>query len=360
MKVIRSKVFRGNLHFEVIHTTDDLEKRKHLARLLGEVEGSKIIYTATVKSAEEIEKFLRGSGFDVGVYHGKLSGKERRETQDKFLSGEIETMIATNAFGMGVDKPDVRVVIHYQIPGNLEAYYQEAGRAGRDGEAARCILLYDVHDRRTQQFFLGGRYPKADDILAIYQVLQALKANDTTTSLVQIQETAIGVAKTKSRVALSLLKEMEIVRELRGAKYKLLKTDLTGAEIEEIAGQYEEKSEKDREKLEKMMLYAQNAGCRWQILSGYFEEEQETCGVCDNCINPIEERLDIATPAPLLSSNIEFPIETKAEIKLEKGEIVRLPKHGEAKVKEVNGENVTVVLEDGESKTFKKDFIQTS
>jgi ATP-dependent DNA helicase RecQ len=357
MEVVKGSIYRENLHFEVIHTTDEQEKRRRLRQLLTEVEGAKIIYAATVKTVRELENYLRETGFRVAAYHGKLSARERRATQDEFLSGKLETMIATNAFGMGVDKPDVRGVVHYQIPGSLEAYYQEAGRAGRDGDAARCVLLYDVHDRRTQQFFLGGRYPKAEEISLIYETLQKMRAAESPAPLAEIHESAAQTAKTKTRVALSLLKEARIVRELRGAKYKLVKTDLSDREIEALAAEYEEKSGKDREKLERMMLYAQSALCRWQIIGEYFEEELEKCGVCDNCVSPLAERLHIAVPPP--APEIEISFSATEETELEKGEIVQLPKHGAGKVKEVDGDKVTVVLESGEAKIFKKDFIET-
>ncbi|HEX8566796.1 MAG TPA: RecQ family ATP-dependent DNA helicase [Pyrinomonadaceae bacterium] len=361
MQVVNSGIFRPNLVFEVVHTTNDLEKRENLAKFLREIEGSKIVYCATVKAVEEVFDFLEKVGITAEKYHGKLSAKQRHETQDRFMSGEIETIVATNAFGMGVDKADIRAVVHWQIPGSLESYYQEAGRAGRDGEPAQCVLLYDTRDRRVQQFFLGGRYPTADDILAIYQTLESFSS---AANLTQIQET-IGdaVAKTKTRVALNLLKDAKIVREKRGAKFELAKRDLNDAEIEKIAAEYVEKGETDREKLERMMLYAQSAFCRWRILSEYFEaesEEIEKCGSCDNCERPVEKRLEIKTPEIQVKPEEEEilrELKENAAPKITVGEIVNLPQNLEGEVKSIEDDKVTVVLPNGETKMFKMEFV---
>ena len=370
MSIINAGIFRPNLKFEVFNTTNETEKKQRLTEILRAITGSKIIYCATVKAVEEVSEFLKQFGFTVEPYHGKLSAKIRRETQDKFISGELETIIATNAFGMGIDKPDVRAVVHWQIPGNLEAYYQEAGRAGRDDEPARCVLLYDVQDRRTQAFFLGGKYPKADDVLATCQALETLKANESAVKLNQIEETvADAVAKNKIRVALNLLKDERIVKELRGAKFKLLKTDLTGDEIARFARAYEERGEKDREKLERIMQYAGGAFCRWRVLREYFEAEtaDENCGACDNCVQPIEKRLQIEpeTKTHFVSRTAaEKIVETirkemnRDDFKIKTGDIVTLPAHGEAEVRSVADDKIEVVLINGETKIFKKEFVE--
>ena len=168
LTVVNTGIYRSNLHFRVVHATNDEEKTAQVLRLAKGLKGSGIIYTATVKNADAVHDALRAEGVSVGRYHGRLGASEREASQDDFMSGRVRIMVATNAFGLGIDKPDIRFVVHYQIPGTLEAYYQESGRAGRDGEPARCILLYDTRDKRVQQFFLGGRYPDGEDVAQAY------------------------------------------------------------------------------------------------------------------------------------------------------------------------------------------------
>lgn len=366
MRVVNGGIFRQNLNFEVVHTTSDTEKRQRLAEILRETEGAKIIYCATVKAVEEVTKTLCDAGFAAECYHGKLSAKTRTDVQNRFMAGEIETIVATNAFGMGVDKPDIRAVVHWQIPGSLEAYYQEAGRAGRDGEASRCILLYDTRDRRVQQFFLGGRYPSADDCLTIYNALEGTQTAESVT-FEQIKETvgdALGA--NKLRVGLNLFKDEKIVRERRGARFEILKKHLSGDEIRSIAETYVTRGMSDREKLERMMSYAQSALCRWKVLSEYFVAETEevaSCDACDNCTNPIEERFDVEKPAERLSQIEEEKLLEKlrrenSATEFEVGEAVKLPKKlGTAKVKTIDGDKIEVVTANGERKTFKSEFL---
>ncbi|HSK08618.1 MAG TPA: RecQ family ATP-dependent DNA helicase [Vicinamibacterales bacterium] len=367
--VINTGTYRPNLRFRVIRTPNDAEKESALLRLLREIQGTGIIYTSTVKHCEQVTTVLQGLGVASARYHGRLSARERRETQDRFMAGELRAIVATNAFGMGIDKADIRFVVHYNLPGSLEAYYQEAGRSGRDGEPASCVLLYQVEDRRTQQFFLGGRYPGFHDVLAVYRAVEAATGAGPA-SLESIREGAAGVAGSKVRVALNMLKDAGIVHEGRGVRFTLLRRDVPGPELEALAGQYEERGRADRLRLERMVQYAQSALCRWKILVEYFGEDLEwdRCGHCDTCEHPVESEIrhpsELRRPgapspvAPGSVNGVEAPAAAASPMK--KGSLVRLPGFGEGEVIEVQGDKLLVGFPDGKQKLFKKDFAAPS
>jgi ATP-dependent DNA helicase RecQ len=363
MRVFNTGIYRENLYYEVERVTNEREKREQLARVLRETKGAGIVYCATVKTVEALVDFFRGSDFEVRAYHGKLAAGERRENQDLFMAGRLKAMFATNAFGMGIDKPDIRFVVHFQMPGSLEAYYQESGRAGRDGEEARCTLLYQLDDRRTQLFFLGGRYPKAEDLASVCEALRAAGADRGPVALAPVQEGTPEVAKTKVRVALSLLKDAGVVRETRGARFRLMRPEVTPEEIERVAESCVERGEGDREKLERVMLYGQSAECRWKLLHGYFGEawEEDACGHCDNCLHPLEAQLGLerasaveAAPAPRQTDVAK----RRKVLELNEGDAVRLPKYGAGRVVSLDGDKVSVKFPDGDTRTFKREFVR--
>ena len=360
MSVFNTGIYRENLYYEVLRVTNEFEKREQLARLMRETEGTGVVYCATVKAVEALAELFRGSGFETRTYHGKLPASERRANQDLFMAGRLKAMFATNAFGMGIDKPDIRFVVHYQMPGSLEAYYQESGRAGRDGAGARCSLLYQLDDRRTQLFFLGGRHPKAEDLWAVCDALRLVGADSRPVPLPTVQEAAPNVAKTKVRVALSLLKDAGLVRETRGVRFKLVRPEVTPEEVECAAAVCAERGEGDRVKLERVMLYGQSAECRWKLLHEYFGEpfEQGSCGHCDNCVQPLEERLGLTPRAAGAPAGGEPPLKVKKVVELNEGDAVRLPKYGRGRVAALDGDKVSVEFPGGETRTFKREFVR--
>ncbi len=163
---------RPNLSINVLRTQKEREKITHIKALASKHEGgSGIIYTSTRKAVEQVTMKLRTAGLSLVAYHAGMEDAERTRAQEEFMTGRAQMIVATNAFGMGIDKPDIRFVAHYQMPGSIEAYYQEIGRAGRDGLASTCALLFNYADKRTQDYFIEGSYPPPDTVARVYQAL---------------------------------------------------------------------------------------------------------------------------------------------------------------------------------------------
>ena len=167
-RVIVGGFDRTNLTYAVRPCGRDEEKDRALLTELKRVQGASVVYASTRATVERVAKQLTRGGVRAVPYHAGLDDKHRHEVQETFMSGAVDTIVATNAFGMGIDKPDVRLVMHYAMPGTLEAYYQEAGRAGRDGKAGRCVLLHSHRDRFTHEWFIRGMYPERECIERVY------------------------------------------------------------------------------------------------------------------------------------------------------------------------------------------------
>ena len=286
MHVVATGIHRENLRAEVVRVADEEDKLRQLGRRLaggvGAAGGTGIVYTSTIKDCEAVAEHLASLGHEVARYHGRLGARERHDNQDRFMAGELDAMVATNAFGMGIDKPDIRFVLHYNLPGSLEAYYQEAGRAGRDGEPADCVLFYLPEDRNTQVYFGNGRYPKREHFRAVHRALTRLGEG---ASFDEMTEAAEEVARSKVQVALSAFEDFGIVEQPEPGRLRLLRPKLGKSELDELAALYEERAEGDRERLQAMVRYAQTALCRWRAIVEYFGGEAgfERCGHCDSC-----------------------------------------------------------------------------
>jgi ATP-dependent DNA helicase RecQ len=163
---------RTNLHYHVVPVKNDAEKDAALADVLARHEGQAVVYAATRKSVERVTQVLDRARIPAVAYHAGLDDGHRHEVQDAFMREQVRAIVATNAFGMGIDKPNVRLVVHHAMPGSLEAYYQEAGRAGRDGLQSEVFLLHSFPDRFTHEFFIKGAYPERELVERVYERLR--------------------------------------------------------------------------------------------------------------------------------------------------------------------------------------------
>jgi ATP-dependent DNA helicase RecQ len=360
LNVVNTGIYRPNLQYRVQQVTNLDEKMQEARRLVAETPGKGIVYAATVKAAEEMLHLLEEAGESVTIYHGKLPSSERKGNQDLFMNDERRVMVATNAFGMGIDKPDTRFVVHLQIPANLEAYYQESGRAGRDGLDAECTLLFLQDDKRIQQFFLVKHYPTADEIRAVYEAVRTLAENEPATPE-RVTEVAGGLAGPHLKVCLKLLKDAKLLRQNRKLAYAVTANEPQAKLFEAMAEVYRRKQEHDKDALEQMVHYAVSGACRWKLLFDYFGDDVEgfeKCCRCDNCLNP---------PAAMLLDDIEirddeFGHESEPELPagpvFDAGAHVKVPKYGEGVVLSVAGDQVSIEFPDGEHRSFMKDFVE--
>jgi ATP-dependent DNA helicase RecQ len=303
---------RPNLSIEVVHTERERQKIAHIKRLAQRINGSGIIYASTRKSVEQVGMKLKDAGLSVVTYHAGMTDSNRIKAQDDFMSGRKQMIVATNAFGMGIDKPDIRFVVHYQMPGSIEAYYQEIGRAGRDGLLSTCVLLFNYADKNTHDFFIEGSYP---NISVIKQVYDSLASTELKRIELSTSELARRTGESNEMAIQSALYVLEraghiqrtapaLNRGGRGAQQGrsiIMLDEVPATQLRVDPHDISRRGELERRKLREMIEFCYTDYCYRAHILRYFgdRQHQRQCGTCGNCKPNID---DDHVDVPILST----------------------------------------------------------
>jgi len=280
--VVSSSPHRSNLAFQVLECQGDMRSRA-LIRFVRRLHRPGIVYCTTTREVDSVYLVMRQLDIPAHRYHGKMTAAERVHEQEMYMkSGRRTVMVATSAFGLGIDKPDIRYIIHYQAPASLEQYVQEAGRAGRDGRRSDCILLYDPSDRDIHELLLGKSRVRPDQLYKIGEALAAWGGENRTPTLEALSMSA-GLGPRIAQALLAILEEAELVRMTEGT-IEVLRPETIEEESRHLAGQFATLRTQDGRRLDSVAEYVHAPGCRAVTLRRYFGESNERpCGLCDAC-----------------------------------------------------------------------------
>lgn len=290
---------RPNIWLGVETFHEEGEKLNALLKYLAAAEKPGIVYAATRKHTEDLAAVLQERGIKANAYHAGMKAAEREEVQAAFMADELDVIVATCAFGMGVDKSNVRFVYHYDISDSLDSYYQEIGRSGRDGEEAEAILFYCPDDLQIRRFFASGGKIDVDEVL---QVAEAVQQADEPLNLEDLQE-ATDLSRSKLTKAVSRLQEVEAVEILPTGEVTASEVEVNQeASVQAATLAQQRRQQFMRSRLEMMRNYAELRDCRREFLLNYFGEPVENkCGFCDNCQAGITVETDTFQPFPINS-----------------------------------------------------------
>jgi ATP-dependent DNA helicase RecQ len=284
-EIISGSPHRPNLRLAV-YTAPGGYKIDHAGRLLRRLRRPGIVYCSTKQAVDEIYTALRRARIPCARYHGGMKKDERTTEQRKFMRKDWRSvMVATSAFGMGIDKPDIRYIMHYQVPASPEQYVQEAGRAGRDGRPSNCILLYDYKDLDIQEYLQTRSRPSGPQLKRVAKALAVWAADGQAVDAKALALSA-QVPMTTARSMCAQLEEGGLVIKERGKGYVAqVEPKLLEAGARDLAKRFETERREDARRLRAMSEYAQTEGCRSVFLLQWFgDEDPQPCGNCDRCL----------------------------------------------------------------------------